>query len=530
MGILWQDIKFGLRTLRKSPGFTVIAVIALALGIGANTAIFSVADAFLLKPINLPDPNHVVVVLELRPAQAKGSSGVAAANFADWKQQAKSFDALGAYEFDDVNLTGEGLPEKVQGFRVTANFFSICNVYPKFGRVFLPGEDAPGHDGVVLLSERLWTRRFGADPNLIGQSIHIDGRPYVVAGVMPKTFGFPMTAELWLPLALTPDQWQSRTSHGLLGLARLNEGATAESANAEMNTIAERLSAAYPVTNHGWRATVIPIRTFAVGDDTISYTYLLLGAVGFVLLIVCANVANLQLVRGSSRLKEIAIRGALGGSRWRVMRQLLTESILVAFAGAGLGLIFAKWSISSILAHMPASVAKEIPGWDQIHLDSRALLFTIFAAVAAGVIAGVLPSLETTRVDVIEVLKEGGRSGSSGRGRHRLRDALVVTQVALAVVLLAGSALIVRGFQKLIHLDSDFQPESVLTMQLSLPDVKYLEPAKRIAFYDQLVDKLSAVPGASGVALASAIPMDDNTGYDSAIQYRRKTVARRQRI
>jgi putative ABC transport system permease protein len=471
-----------------------------------------VADAFLLKPLNLPDPDHVVAVMELRPSQTQGTSGIAAANFADWKQQAKSFDSLAAYEFDDVNLTGEGMPEKVQGFQVSANFFSVCNVFPKFGRTFLQGEDAPGHDGVVLLSERLWIRRFGSDPNLIGQSIHVDGRPYTVVGVMPKTFDFPMAAELWLPLALTPEQWQSRSSHGLLGIARLKDGATAASATAEMNTIANRLSTAYPLTNHGWRATVIPIRIFAVGDDTISYTYLLLGAVGFVLLIVCANVANLQLVRGSSRLKEIAIRGALGGSRWRVMRQLLTESILVAFGGAALGLVFAKWSISSILAHMPASVAKEIPGWDQIHLDARALLFTIFAAVAAGVIAGVLPSLETSRVDVNEVLKEGGRSGSSGRGRHRLRDALVVTQVALAVVLLAGSALIVRGFQKLIQVGAEWKPESVLTMQLSLPDVKYAEPAKRIAFYDQLVDKLSAVPGASGVALASAIPMDDDTG------------------
>jgi putative ABC transport system permease protein len=516
METLLQDIRFGFRTLSKSPGYTAIAIVALALGIGANTAIFSIADAFLFKPLNLPDPGHVVIVEEQSPAQTDNASAVAPANFADWRQQAKSFSALGAFEWDDINLTGTGLPEKVQGFAVTANFFQICNVQPMLGRTFVDGEDQPGHDGVTVLSQNLWQRQFGGDPRIVGQTVHLEGRPYTVIGVMPKSFNFPMSVELWVPLALTPEQRQSRSSHQFEGIARLKDDVAAQSANAEMHTIARRLSDEYPTTNRGWRAVVTPIHKWVVGNDTISYTYMLMGAVIFVLLIVCANVANLQLVRGASRQKEIAIRGALGGSRMRVVRQLITESTLLAMGGALLGLVFAKWSLSMVLSHMPASVAKYIAGWDQIHLDLRALLFTILAAAIAGVVAGILPAFETTRVDLNEVLKEGGRSGSSARGRHVLRDALVVTQITLSVVLLAGAGLIVRGFKSLLSLDTVYQPETMLTLQINLPDVKYPDATHRAAFYDQLLQNLAAVPGAQGAAYAQAIPLDDNTASRQA--------------
>jgi len=504
---LWQDIRFAFRTLRKSPGFTAIALVALGLGIGANTAIFSVADAFLLKPVKLPDAQHLLVVLEQSPNQTRDSTSIAPANFLDWKQQATSFEPMAAWQWDDLNLTGVGLPEKVQGFSASSNFFTLCGVQPFIGRAFLPGEDEPGHDGVVVLSQRLWERRFGSDPNLLGQTIHLDSKPYTVIGIMPRSFNFPMTAELWVPLALTPQQWQSRSSHTLLALARLKPGATLESANAEMAAVTRRLSDAYPATNRNWRARVMPLTVFIVGDDTRAYTFLLMGAVGFVLLIVCANVANLQFVRGASRQKEVAIRAALGGSRWRVMRQLVTESMMLGTGGATLGLVFAEWAIALILANMPADVAKFISGWDEIRLDGRALAFTILAAIVAGIVAGLLPALETTRLDVNSVLKEGGRSSSSGRGRHKLRDILVITQVASAVVLLVGAGLIVRGFRSLMDLNQGYEPDSLLTMQLNLPDAKYDSPQKMAAFYGQVLERLGALPGVREAGAATSIPL-----------------------
>ncbi len=504
---LWQDVRFAFRMLRKSPGFTAIAVLALGLGIGANTAIFSIADAFLLKPVKLPDAQHLFVVLERAPGQTQAANSVSPANFHDWQEQMKSFESMAAWQWDDVNLTGVGTPEKVQGFSVTANFFDVCGVRALAGRTFLGGEDQPGHDNSVVLSHGLWQRTFGSDPKLLGQTIHLDGKPYAVIGIMPRSFNFPMTAELWVPLALTPQQWQARNTHGLFVLAKLKSNVTREGANAEMAAEVQRLSDAYPATNRGWGARVTPLAIFLVGDDTRAYTFLLMGAVGFVLLIVCANVANLQFVRGASRQKEIAIRAALGGSRWRVIRQLITESLLLGLGGAAIGLILAKWAIALILANMPGDVAKWIAGWDEIGLDGRALAFTILAALVAGVVAGLLPAFETTRFDVNSVLKEGGRSSSSGRGRHKLRDVLVITQVASAVVLLVGAGLIVRGFRSLMDLNRGFDPETVLTIQMNLSAAKYDTPQRMAAFYDQVLDRLGALPGVQRASVTTSVPL-----------------------
>jgi putative ABC transport system permease protein len=513
MGTLWQDIRFGLRTLAKSPGFTAVAIVALALGIGANTAIFSIADAFLLKPLNIPDPEHLVVVAELAPGQTKDTNSVSGANFVDWKAQTSSFDGLGTFQWDDVNLTSPAaLPEKVQGFKVSSNLFQLCGEQPLFGRTFLPEEDQPGHDGVTVIGQRLWERRFGADPNIIGKELHIDGRPYSVIGIMRKSFDFPQTAELWLPIALTPQQLQDRRNHMFMTLGKLKPGVTLASAGAEMKTIARRLSDAYPATNHNWSARVVPIRVYELGDDTIQYTVILLGAVGFLLLIVCANVANLQLVRGASRHKEMAIRVALGGSRWRLARQLLTESVLVAFGGALLGLVLAKWAVSLVVVHMPPEVAKYIPGWYQIRLDSRAMLFTMIAGIIAGIVSGILPAFQGARLDVNETLKEGGRSSSSSRGRHVLRNGLVITQVALATILVVGSALLVRGFRTLLTYNQGFQPDTLLTMYLNLPDTRYAKPEQRNQFYSQVLEKMSAMPGVVATAGTSWIPYGDGGG------------------
>jgi putative ABC transport system permease protein len=516
MGTLWQDIRFGFRTLAKSPGFTAIAVMVLALGIGANTAIFSVADAFLLKPLNIPDPAHLFVIGELAPGQTMNTNGVTAANLIDWNEQQKSYEPLGAFAYNQVSLTGNGLPQSVQGFDISQNFFSLCGQQPLLGRVFLPGEDEPGNDGVVILSQRLWQKRYGADPHIIGQNVHIDGRAYTVVGVMPKTFDFPQDGDLWMPLALTPAQRQDRKSHAYMVVGKIKPGVNPINAEADLKTIARRLSDAYPDTNRGWSVRATPIRRFELGDLTVQYTAMLLGAVGFVLLIVCANVANLQFVRGASRHKEMAIRVALGGSQWRLVRQLLTESILVSLAGAALGLVFAKWSIGLMVANMPAEVAKFIPGWYLIRMDMRAVLFTMIAGVAAGVIAGVLPAFQGSRLDVNDVLKEGGRSSSSARGRHRLRNAMVVLQVVLAVALLAVSGLFVRGFRSLLSFNQGYHTESVLTAHLSLPASRYAKPEQRTLFYSQVLEKLAAMPGVQSAATSSWVPYDGNGGATQA--------------
>jgi putative ABC transport system permease protein len=513
MGTLWQDIRFGLRTLAKSPGFTAVAVVALALGIGANTAIFSIADAFLLKPVNIPDPEHLVVIGELAPGQTTDTNSVSGANFVDWKAQTKSFESLGAYQWDDVNLTSPAaLPEKVQGFKVTSNLFELCGERPLIGRTFLSEEDQTGHDGVVILGQRLWERRFGGDQHIIGQQLHIDGRPYTVIGIMRKAFDFPQTAELWVPMAFTPQQLQDRKSHFFLTLGKLKPAVTIRSASAEMKTLARRLSDAYPDTNHNWSARVVSVRNFELGDFTVRYTIMLLGAVGFLLLIVCANVANLQLVRGASRHKEMAIRVALGGSRWRLVRQLLTESVMVALGGAILGLVLAKWAVSLVVVHMPPEVAKFIPGWYEIRLDARAMFFTMIAGVLAGVVAGLLPAFQGVRLDVNETLKEGGRSSSSARGRHVLRNVLVIAQVTLATFLVIGSGLLVRGFRTLLHYNQGFQPNTLLTMYVNLPDTRYSKPEQRTQFYSQVLERMSAMPGVVAAAGTSWVPYGDGGG------------------
>ncbi len=512
METLLQDIKYGWRMLAKAPGFTALAVIALALGIGSNTAIFSIADAFLLKPINIPDPEHLVIAGEVAPRQTDGFNSVSPGNFADWKQQAKSFESMSTFRWDEVNLTGVGLPEKVQGFLVSSNLFAMCNVQPISGRVFLPEEEQPGHDGVVVLSQRLWERRFGSDQSLVGHDIHLDGRPYTVIGIMPRKFDFPLTAELWVPMALKPEQLNDRKSHMFIVLGKLKPGETLGSARTELQAIAQRLAAAYPATNRGWGAGVENIRVYLLGNETRTYTFMLMGAVSFLLLIVCANVANLQFVRSASRQKEMAIRTALGGSRWRVVRQLLTESIITAMGGAALGLLFAYWSIRMVLRYMPPEIAKFLPGWYDIRLDGRALLFTIAAAAVAGVLAGVLPALQSSRVDVNETLKEGGRSSSGARGRHLLRNTLIVMQVFLAVVLLIGAGLLSRGFRNLLDLGGGFQPESLLTMSVDLPASRYAGPQQWRMFFDQALARLSALPGVQTAAETSWIPYGNGGG------------------
>jgi putative ABC transport system permease protein len=505
--ILLRDLRFGIRALRKAPAFTAIAVLALGLGIGANTAIFSVADAFLLKPLPLPDMDHLVVMLEQAPGQnGDDATGVAPANFADWRSQSKTVQDMTAWEWDSVNLTGEGLPEKAQGYEVLPNFFSLTGAQPLLGRTFTADEGKPGNDGEVVLSYGLWERRYGSDRNLLGKPIRIDDRPYTVIGVMPPSFRFPITADLWLPLALEDRLWARRDWRGLFAMSRMYDGVDVKQARAEVNTIESRLADAYPGNLKDWHVRVVPIRQFAVTDDAQNDTKLLIFAVAFVLLLVCANIANLQFVRGAGRIKEIAIRSALGSSRWRIVRQLLTESFLIAVGGAILGVLFAFWALHSLLLSMPQDVSDSIAGWNQIRLDFRAFLFTIVVAVVSGMLAGLLPALESARVPLGETLKEGGRSGSSARGRHRLRSLLVILQVALAVILLGGAGLLVRKFQEVVNANEANRPATLLTMVLNLPASRYSTHDQIRPFFDQVLARMSALPGVQAAAITTSLP------------------------
>ncbi len=507
MGILWRDIRYALRALRKAPTFTAIAVIALGLGIGANTAIFSIADAFLLKPLALPDMEHLLVILEQAPGQTgEDATGVSPAAFRDWQHQSKVLQDMTAYEWHSTSLTGVGIPENVQAYMVQPNFFSLCGAAPLLGRTFLPEESKPGNDGVVVLSAGLWVSRFGGDPRMIGQTIHVEGRPVVVIGVMPQSFRFPLATDLWVPLALSEDILPRRDFHPLFVLGKLKPGETLAHARTEMTTIEQQLAGVYPGAMQGWNVMVEPIRTYSVGDDYRNPTLVLLAAVGFALLLVCANIANLQFVRASGRVKEIAIRVAMGGSRWRIVRQLLTESTLIALAGAGLGIVVAYWTIKIVVLNMPPDVSKFVAGWDQIHVDARTMMFAIAVAFVAGVLAGILPALRSTRIGLSETLKENGRSNSSSRGSQRLRNLLVVIQVALAVVLLGAAGLLARTSHRISESNNGYRPESLLTMLINLPDTKYKTHPQIMEFFDPAFAKLRALPGVQAVGAATTLP------------------------
>lgn len=514
MNTLLQDLRYGIRMLLKNPGFSVVAVIALGLGIGANAAIFSVVNTVLLRPVPYADPDRLMVLRENEPPKFPEFS-ISPGNFLDWQKQNTFFEKLAAINGTAFILAGEGAePERLRGARVSAGLFEMLGVNPIHGRTFLEEEDQPGHENVVILSSGLWKRRFASDPNAIGQPITLSGISYTIVGVLPPSFGFPdRETDVWAPVAFTARDAQAHGSHFLSVIGRLKPGATVEQARVEMSAIAGRLAEQYPDTNAGWGVDVFPMQEYDVRDIRPALLVLLC-AVGLVLLIACANVANLLLARATARQKEIAIRTALGASRWRVARQLLTESILLALVGGAVGVLLAQWGIGSLLALAP----QELPRVKDVTLDARVLGFTLLVTLLTGVIFGLVPALQSSTPNLNETLKEGGR-GTTG-GHHRIRAGLVITEVALALVLLIGAGLLIRSFYRLQQVDPGFNSSNALAVTVSLPGRKYPQPEQRTAFFTQLIEKVSALPGVVAVGASQSLPIQGDFLLGFTIQGR----------
>ncbi|PYS52519.1 MAG: ABC transporter permease, partial [Acidobacteria bacterium] len=515
MRSLLQDLRYGVRMLLRSPGFTLVAVIALALGIGANSAIFSVVNAVLLRSLPYKDPDRLVIAWETNPQllddYLKTHNEASVANFYDWQSQSHVFENLAAFRWRDFNLTDGDNPEQVLGNSVTPNMFATLGVKPFLGRDFLSEEGEVGKENEVILSYGLWQRRFGSDPAIINKKISVNSQPYTVVGVMPQGFEFPRAmSEMWTPLAPRENQKTNRTAHFLYTRARLKPGVTIEQAQAEMNTIANRLQQQYPDTNNqrGIRLASLQQEDVAKFKPML---LILLAAVGFVLLIACANVANLMLARAAARQKEIAIRTALGASRFRIIRQLLTESVMLSVLGGICGLLLALWGVDLLIASMPREFALGIPGWNKISLDYRVLSFTLAVSVLTGILFGLFPAWQASKSDLNESLKEGGRT-SAGSSRKRYRNALIVSEVTLALVLLVGAGLMMRSILRLMDVNPGFDPQNLITLQLSLPSSHYSKNEQVTSFYQELTERVRSLPGVEAAAAIDMMPMGGSGG------------------
>jgi putative ABC transport system permease protein len=512
MSSFWQDLRYGVRMLWKHRLASLMCITALGLGIGANTAIFSVAEGFLLHPVPFEHADRLVALVDSRPEQGIERNTVAPATYLDWREQAKSFDQLAAYEFGIFNLTGNGEPERVDGSYVQPNFFDMLGVRPILGRSFLAEEEVPGKNQEIILGHSLWEQRYASDPGIVGKNIQVDSMTYTVVGVMGPGLEYPQPSQVWVPLSLDPKQRTSRNARQLWVLGKLKRDVPISEARAEMQALAQRQGDAYPDSYKGWQLRVLPIAEFATDTLTRQFTFLLLGAVGFVLLIACADVANVQFARISGRQKELALRATMGASRLRIISQLLTENVLLALAGAAVGLLLARWEITLIVAYMPADVSRHIAGWNTIALDSGALVFTLAIAAFSGILSGIAPSLLSSRTNLSETLKEGGRGTSAGVVRHRLRNALVVTEIALSLVLLVGASLLTKGFRTLLVVNRNLHPETLLTLNFLLPEQQYSALTARTAFRDQILQRLEATPGIKSAAMTTAVPYADGGG------------------
>jgi predicted permease len=506
LGELIADGRYGLRQLRRNPGFTAVAIITLALGIGANSAIFSVVNGVLLNPLPYPQPDQLVTLHESKPNFPTGS--ISYPNFLDWQRENHTFSSMAVARHDSFTLTGVGDAEQVSAEFISSNFFSLLGVKPVVGRTFTPEEDRKGAGPVALISEGLWKRKFGSAQDVVGKSITLDGNGFTVVGVIPASFDLLLQAfsvkDVYVPIMQWDNSLLTDRSAGLSihGIGRLKPGVTVEQARADMAVITRNLAAAYPDANKGISATIVPLKQEMVGDIR-PYLLVLLAAVGFVLLIACVNVANLLLARSTGRTQEFAIRAALGAGQGRVIRQLLTESVLLAMAGGGLGLLLASWGTRAALGVLPTA----LPRAQEIGLDTRVLTFTALVSLLAGIFFGLAPALKTSKPDLHETLKEGGR-GASG-ARHRVHGVFVAVEMAMAVVLLIGAGLMIRSLARLWSVNPGFDPQCVLTFDVSLPpSMNTASPSAVRAAFRAVDDKLESTPGVQAASLSwGALPM-----------------------
>ena len=503
MRTLWQDARYGFRLLTRNAGFSLVAVFTLALGIGANTAVFSVINGILLHPLPYEDPNRLMFLTEWSEQVPDMSFSVA--NFKDVREQSRAFESFVAFNGVDFIMTGEGEAEQVGGRRVSSGIFQTLRVRPILGRAFTPDDDKPGADRVVLLGEGFWTRRFGRHPDVIGKQLNLNDESYTVIGVLTgKMHGSWRRTDLFTPLLRLEDQMGgplNRGNHpGIYLIGRLKPGVTVEQGRAEIVGIAKGLAEKYPNTNARQSMTVIPLHEAIIGDLRPALM-VLLGAVAFVLLIACANVANLLLGRAATRQRELAVRAALGAGRGRMIRQLLTESVVLSLIGGGLGLLIAYWGVAGIVAWIPSSV----PRMEEVAVDGTVLLFTAAVSLLTGLFFGLLPAWRATRASSHEILKAGGRTGTLGLGHRRLRSALAVAEISLALILLVGAGLMLRSFYCVLHADAGIRPEGVLVAQVSLPDAKYKDKDRIRRFTDQVLRNVQAVPGVQSAG--STLPL-----------------------
>ena len=500
MDALRQDLSYAWRILTRNPGFSAALVLVIGLGIGANTSIFSVVNAVLLKPLPYEDPDHLVHV---REALRDRFGNVTAPNFADWSEQNHSFTALAARERANFTLTGEGEAERLTGLRVSASYFPLLGISPLQGRGFLPGDTAPGAPDVVLLSEGLWRSRFGADPKILGRAVSLDQRPYVVVGVMPAGIAFPTSVEqLYLPLVIGAEQLRQTGNHRLSVVGRLKPGVGLAQAASDMQAIAQRLETVRPHSNQGWSVDLAPLGERLVANARPS-VLLLFGAVGFVALVACANVANLLLARAARRQREIAVRAAVGAGRLRLVRQLLSESLLIALLGGALGLMVAFWGVQALVLLLPAG----IPRLGEVGIDATVLAFTLVLSLLTGLVFGLAPALSASGLAPRESLKEGARSAGGGRASERLRSGLMVAEVAIALLLLVGAGLLVRSFLRVRDVSPGFDARDLVALELSLPASAYPEPAQVSAFYRDALERIAALPGVTAAAATSNLPI-----------------------
>jgi predicted permease len=498
---LVQDLKFGARMLRKSPGFTLVAVLTLALGIGANTVIFSVINGLLLAPLPFHQPDRIVALNETEVSP--GQYPLTGADYLDWQAQNHTLAATSLIDYGySVNASNAGGVEPASRTRTQANFFDVLGIAPQLGRSFDSGSDVDGKNHVAVLNHAFWQRHFGGSPFAIGQTIELDNESYTVIGVMPARFDYPAGTDLWTPLDMSPKSLTPRGSHSYPAIARLKPGVTTKQAQADLVAIAAQLEKTYPSTNDKVSATVTPLKEQLVGDSRESL-WVLLGAVTLVLLVACANVANLLLTRAITRAREIALRAALGAGRRRIIQQTLTESVLLSFAGAGLGCIGAYWFV----AFAREQFAGRLPQASAIQLDARVLVFTAAVSILVGIIFGLVPAFYASRVNLNEELKTSGSVANAAMHKRSIRDVLVVAEVALSLALLLGAGLLLRSFSYLRNSTTGFDANNVLTARVALPNQSYKDLRARSAFFDQLLARVNTIPGVETAAVSSSIPL-----------------------